>query len=107
MHDRCENLIQVSTVKRKEYQVEAGRSEFINCQKMKLNAQNVKLNLRKLYHWIWITRYWILIAVIFIFINHRIFVHFWYLELPKNVPSIICSFGRGKYWSQVEEWINN
>lgn len=74
---------------------------------MKLNAQNVKLNLRKLNHWIWIARYWILIAVIFLFVNHRIFVHFWYLELPKNVPSIICSFGKGKllirYSSDVAE----
>ena len=63
---------------------------------MKLNAHIVKLNLRKLKNCTWAARYWVLIAVILIFLSHRIFVHFWYLELPKNVPSIICSFGEGK-----------
>ena len=63
---------------------------------MKLNAHIVKLNLRKLQHTIWVARYWILLAVILTFLSHRIFAHFWYLELPQNVPSIICSFGKGK-----------
>ena len=63
---------------------------------MKLNAHTVKLNIRKLYHSILVARYWILIAVILTFVSHKIFVHVWYLQLPNNVPSIICSFGEGK-----------
>ena len=68
-----------TTVKSKEW-----KQNIINCQKMKLNAQNVKLNLRKLYHWIWITRNWILIAVIFLFINHR------KLCISLNLPTSWC-----------------
>ena len=74
--------------------------------KMKLNAHIVRLNLRKLNQWIWIARYWILLAVIVTFLSHRLFVHLWYLELPKNVPSIICSFGKGKLHIGLKQEIN-
>ena len=63
----------------------------------KLIFHNLKLNTRKLVHLLWINKYLIVLAVTLTVVSIRIFNYLWYLEIPKNEPSLLCSFGKGKY----------
>ena len=71
--------------------------ETQNNKMTKLIFHNLKLNTRKLVHLLWINKYLIVLAVTLTVVSIRIFNYLWYLEIPKNEPSLLCSFGKGKY----------
>ena len=53
-------------------------------------------HLRSYSHYVWTRRYVLVVSCLLILLLLKLLLHLWYVKLPEDQPSIMCSFGRGK-----------
>ena len=58
--------------------------------------QQHRHHLRSYSHYVWARRYVIVLSCLLSLLLLKLLLHLWYVKLPDDQPSIICSFGRGK-----------
>ena len=61
----------------------------------KLIFQKCKLYLKKYGHYAWSRRRDLIFSLIIFYFSCKFIFYLWYIKIPKDEPSILCSFGRG------------
>jgi len=61
----------------------------------------VRATIRRWAYTGWLLRFRILASTLVLFLTTRLALYLWYLDLPADHPSILCSFGEGRLGNQL------